>query len=393
MVGAVPGALQGKVVIVTGSSRGIGKAIAVEFAREGANVVVCGRSTGEGPLTIESTVGEIIEAGGDAIAVPCDVSIEAHVERLVELTMARWGRIDVLINNAGFKGVGSLDETSFATWQAMFRTNVDGVYLCSMAVLPHMREQRAGSIVTISSSRAQSDDAGATAYAASKAAADRFTIKLAAETRGQGIAANVLYPGSTATERSIAAGNDPPGRQRTEEKQIIPACLFLAGQTDEGITGASPRPGRLRNELAVGRVHVHESTTRPTRSPSTADLTGRGCPQDLEKADVSGALKVALEMLGQPGADHCPRVIGALLGVPKHHQAVLAFGGVTEADGAPETRLGFYRRDQIVRQLHHLGLTAGAVAETNESNVHRNPLRLCLCLIRLPGSRPLAPTA
>ena len=233
----MPGALQGKVAIVTGSSRGIGKAIAIGFAREGARVVACGRSTGGGPLTIESTVSEIVEAGGDAISVPCDVTIEADVERLVGLALERWGRIDVLINNAGLKGGGSLDETSFATWQAMFRTNVDGVYLCSMAVLPPMRAQRAGSIVTISSGRAQSEDAGATAYAASKAAADRFTIKLAAETKGQGIAVNVLYPGSTATEQSIAGGNDPPGRQRTEEKKIIPACLYLATQTDEGITG------------------------------------------------------------------------------------------------------------------------------------------------------------
>ena len=229
--------LRGKVAIVTGSSRGIGKAIALGFAREGARIVVCGRSTGEGELTIETTASAIEALGGEAIAVPCDVTAEADVEALVAAAIDRWGRIDVLVNNAGAKWGRGLDETSFANWRELFSTNVDGVFLCTVAVLPHMRLQESGSIITISSMRSQSDDAGAIGYAASKAAADRFMIKLAADVRGAGIAANVLYPGSTATEQSMARADAAPGRQTAEEKKIIPACIYLATQTAQGITG------------------------------------------------------------------------------------------------------------------------------------------------------------
>ena len=229
--------LRGKVAIVTGSSRGIGKAIALGFAKEGARVVVCGRSTGDGELTIDATVRAIEALGGEAIAVPCDVTVEADVDALVAATIDRWGRIDVLVNNAGAKWGRGLDETSFANWRELFATNVDGVFLCSVGALPHMRHQGAGSIITISSMRSQSDDVGAIGYAASKAAADRFMIKLAAEIRDDGIAANVLYPGSTATENSMARADAVPGRPTAEEKNIIPACVHLATQTGLGITG------------------------------------------------------------------------------------------------------------------------------------------------------------
>ena len=232
--------LEGKVAIVTGSSRGIGKAIALGFAREGARVVVCARTTGPeaGPLTIETTAEEIEALGGEALTIACDVTQEAEVEHLVGETIREWGRVDVLINNAGIKWGRSLLETPFSKWDEIVRTNVDGVYLSTMAVLPHMRERGSGSIVTISSSQARSESSGGAAYAASKAAADRFMIKIAAELRGEGIAANSLYPGSTLTELSAArGGGGQAGRLTAEEKKIIPACVHLACQSDRGITG------------------------------------------------------------------------------------------------------------------------------------------------------------
>ncbi len=234
------GQLDGKVAIVTGSRRGIGKAVAIGFAREGARVGVCGRTTDAGapPLSIEAAAQEIEALGGEAMPVACDVTDEAQVADMVGRTVREWGRVDVLINNAGLKWGRAIDETPLEKWREVFNTNVHGVYICTMAVLPHMRQQRSGSIVTVSSSQAQTDTAGGAVYAASKSAADRFMIKLAAELKGEGIAVNVLYPGGTLTELSLQrSGGDRGGRQTAEEKKIIPACVYLAGQTDEGITG------------------------------------------------------------------------------------------------------------------------------------------------------------
>ncbi len=239
------GKLDGKVAIVTGASRGIGKAVSIGFAREGARVVVCGRTTdagmgdaGAAPLSIEAAAREIEALGGEALAIACDVTDETQVGDMVSRTIREWGRIDVLLNNAGLKWGRSIDDTPLEKWRDVFNTNVHGVYICTMAVLPHMREQRSGSILTVSSSQAQSEKAGGAVYAASKAAADRFMIKLAAELKGEGIAVNALYPGSTLTELALQrSGGDRGGRQTAEEKKIIPACVYLAGQTGEGITG------------------------------------------------------------------------------------------------------------------------------------------------------------
>jgi len=203
------GKLVGRVAIVTGSSRGIGKAVALGFAWEGARLVVCSRTAGGGELTVEATVRAIEEIGAEALGVACDVTQEDQVNEMVRQTIERWGRVDVLINNAGSKFGGSFSETSFAQWNELMRTNVDGVFLCTKAVLPHMLERHAGSIVTVSTGRAHTDDAVAPAYAASKAAAERLTNR----------------------------GTPENPRLSTEQKRIIPACVCLATQTDEGISG------------------------------------------------------------------------------------------------------------------------------------------------------------
>jgi len=231
------GKLAGRVAIVTGSSRGIGKAIALGFAWEGARLVVCSRTAGGGELTVEATVRAIEEIGAEALGVACDVTQEDQVNEMVRQTIERWGRVDVLINNAGSKFGGPFSETSFAQWNELMRTNVDGVFLCTKAVLPHMLERHAGSIVTVSTGRAHTDDAVAPAYAASKAAAERLMIKLAAEVRGEGVALNILYPGTTLTETATNRGTPENPRLSTEQKRIIPACVCLATQTDEGISG------------------------------------------------------------------------------------------------------------------------------------------------------------
>lgn len=227
--------LGGKVVIVTGSNRGIGKALAIGMAREGARVVVAGRATGDeaGALTIDNTVSEVEAAGGQAIAVRCDVSEPADVQATVDAAIATWGRVDCVIHNAAVKGGGSLAEETLEHWRDSFRVNVDGAFLLAKAALPQMKKQGSGSIITISSERATSTDGSGAAYAASKAAVDRFMVKLAADLKDDGIAVNSLYPGWTLVEVS----RPDPRRPSPYETKVIPACVLLAQQTADGITG------------------------------------------------------------------------------------------------------------------------------------------------------------
>jgi gluconate 5-dehydrogenase len=231
-------ALDGKVAIVTGSSRGIGRAIALGFAREGARVVVVGRTSdpGAAALTIEGTAREIAEAGGKAMAVRCDITQEAEVHGLVQEVIDRWGAIDVLVNNAGVTWAYGLLETPPAKWNEIMRTNVDGLYHCSLAAAPQMIAAGGGAIVNISSGRGRSEDARSVAYAASKAAVTRLSIKFAAEMQPHNVAVNVLDPGATLVERA-STGSDRSGWKRPEEKKIIPACIFLAQQRGDGFTG------------------------------------------------------------------------------------------------------------------------------------------------------------
>ena len=238
----MPDELAGKVAIVTGSSRGIGKAIAKGFASEGAEVVVTGRTTGitdPEALTVDRTVREIEEAGGSALALPCDVTSEADVNAMVASAIDRFGRVDVLVNNAGVLWRPGLLETPSAKWNEIVRTNLDGVYFGIKAVLPQMMERRSGSIISITSGRAHSEDGESTAYAATKAGLDRLTIKLATELKEYGIAVNALEPGATSTERLVATNPSfAAGWLRAEEKRIIPACIWLASHAPgAGFTG------------------------------------------------------------------------------------------------------------------------------------------------------------
>ncbi len=135
------------VAIVTGSSRGLGRAIAKEYAREGASVVVCARSQSPAPLpgTIYETAQAIQRAGGDALAVPCDVTNETQVENLVQQTLDRYGRIDVLVNNAGIMIIGeSFLDIEPARWDEIVAVNLRGSYLTCRYVLPTMIEQGGG---------------------------------------------------------------------------------------------------------------------------------------------------------------------------------------------------------------------------------------------------------
>ncbi|MDE2938569.1 MAG: SDR family NAD(P)-dependent oxidoreductase [Chloroflexota bacterium] len=241
-MGQRDGQMNGMVAIVTGASRGLGRAIAREFAHQGASVVISARSqspTGL-PGTIEETVEDIRQAGGEVTATNCDVTDEAQVDEMVRLAEERYGRIDVLFNNAGTMVLGeSILEIDPARWDQLIRVNVGGPYLCSRAVLPVMMEQRRGSIINIGS-RMATDPAqgGGVLYSASKAAVHMFSLCLADEVRDYNIAVNILSPGSLRSEGSAAIPwTQRDWHERVDPSAVGPSAVYLALQDASTFTG------------------------------------------------------------------------------------------------------------------------------------------------------------
>lgn len=169
--------LLNKLAIVTGSGRGIGKAIALILAKEGCNVVITARTEKE----IEQTKKEVIEIGRKAITVKCDVRLKNDIENLIKKTIAEFGKVDILINNAGVAFSKPLIETTEKEWDATIDTNLKGIFLCCKEVLPIMIRQRYGIIINISSCAGKEGYAGLAAYCASKFGVIGLTESLAEE--------------------------------------------------------------------------------------------------------------------------------------------------------------------------------------------------------------------
>lgn len=237
--------LIGKVAIVTGASRGIGKAIALGFARHGARVVVAARSEtapSEGlPGSIHETVRAIEAVGGTGLAVRCDVTDEADVSAMVEQVLARFGRVDVLVNNAAIDFPRPVTEMPLKRWELVLKVNLTGPFLCSRAVLPSMIAQGAGSIINISSQAA--DEQGprtvgySTAYAVTKAGLDRFTWALADEVAQHGIAVNAVKPATVIDTEGMRLFTPEEERAGwSSPEKMVRSAVFLARQTAGSIT-------------------------------------------------------------------------------------------------------------------------------------------------------------
>ena len=236
------GQMDGMVAIVTGASRGLGRATAREYAREGASVVVCARSTSPTGLsgTLEETVEEIRFVGGDVFAIDCDVTDESQVNEMVRQAAERYGKIDVLFNNAGFMVLGeSILEIDPTRWDQLMRVNVNGPYLCSRAVVPVMMEQRRGSIINIGSRMATDPkQGGGVLYSASKAAVHMFSLCLADEVRDYNIAVNILSPGGLRSEGSAAIPwTQRDWHERVDPSALGPCAVYLALQDASTFTG------------------------------------------------------------------------------------------------------------------------------------------------------------
>jgi len=208
--------LAGQGALVTGASRGIGRAIAARLAREGAAVAV-GYATQA--AAAEETVQAITAAGGSAFAVGFDVGSADAVAEGMEAAVAKLGRLDVLVNNAGVSVDGLVLRYKEADWQRVLDVNLTGVFLCTKAALRTMVRARYGRIVSVTSVVAQMGNAGQAAYAASKAGVVGFTRSIAREVASRGITANAVAPGFIDTEMT-ASLTDP---QRTAYTTLIPA--------------------------------------------------------------------------------------------------------------------------------------------------------------------------
>jgi NAD(P)-dependent dehydrogenase (short-subunit alcohol dehydrogenase family) len=237
-----------QVVIVTGAGRGIGQATAQLFAQQGAKVVLVDRQAelGEGAATA------ITAAGGQAMFVPADVTQPDQVERMVSQTLATYGRIDVLVNNAGVNPSALLWEMPLSMWYDVININLTGAFLCSYYAVPSMLD-RGGAIVNVSSVLAEATLAGQTAYAASKAGLLGLTRAMAIDLAPRKVRVNCILPGSTDTPlmwgyreksevpqkvRQQAATDVPVGRVAPPE-EIAPAVLFLASPAASYITGTA----------------------------------------------------------------------------------------------------------------------------------------------------------
>ncbi|MBI2913256.1 MAG: SDR family NAD(P)-dependent oxidoreductase [Chloroflexi bacterium] len=188
--------LKGQVAVVTGASRGIGRAIAVEFARAGAAVVVTARTTEKEPSqlpgTIEETARQIEALGGRALPIVTDVTNEEQVQAMAERALKEFGNVDILVNNAGISFPAPLHRTPLKRWDLVMSVNLRGPVMCSQAFLPQMIERRSGRIVNVSSALAETLMPGMLSYSVSKIALEKLTQGMAQELREYNIAVNAL---------------------------------------------------------------------------------------------------------------------------------------------------------------------------------------------------------
>ncbi len=249
--------LNEKVAIITGSSRGIGKQIALTLAKNGAKIAVVARTEKEGssrlPGTIHQTVAEIRALGGTAIPVKTDLTVDTDIENMAKRVLEEWGRIDILVNNAAANLNALVVDLPVKYWDLMMRVNLRGTFLCTKAVLPTMMARKSGSIICLTSIAAKRQaPPGEICYSITKVGIEFFAWGLAQELKPYNIAVNDLYPtGGVTTDgfkRVFAKHNFPEDllKSMKSPEQIAEAALWLARQTGETFTGHSVNDDEVR---------------------------------------------------------------------------------------------------------------------------------------------------
>lgn len=239
---------EGKLVVVTGASSGIGKATSEAFAREGAKVALVAR---RGEL-LNETVSSIASAGGTAMSVAADVTREEDRKHIVDSVVNAWGGLDVVVNAAGIIGFGTIENTTLEDWQEMFDINVVSVFRLTQLALPHLIERK-GNVVIVSSVTGVRSFPGVLAYCSSKSAVDQFARCTALELADKGVRVNAINPGVVVTNLHRAGGlnedsyekflehsktTHPLGRVGNPE-EVAALILFLASEDAGWITGST----------------------------------------------------------------------------------------------------------------------------------------------------------
>jgi len=227
--------LKGKIALVTGARQGLGKSISLGMAEAGADLVICDRVTDDGKLA--ETAREIEAQGRKTLSMGGDITIEEDVTNLVNKAVEKFGKIDVLVNNAGVTSQDSFLQMPYRRWRLVLSVNLDGTFLCSRVVLPHMLEKKSGMIINVSSILAKEIRMNI-AYGVTKAAVERFTLGLARETRREtGIAITCIRPYFVKTEvvMGFMDGRDTSDFEEAIIWQRYPA--MLAGAKPEDVNG------------------------------------------------------------------------------------------------------------------------------------------------------------
>ena len=220
--------LFGQVAVITGAGRGIGAAIARQLAGLGATTVLCGRTQS----TLDQTARAITGAGGKAEVIPCDVTILHQLQHAAARVESTFGRLDILINNAGIGGFNSpLHNLAPEEWDRILNTNLRGVYFAIHAFAPLMIRARSGHIINISSLAGKNPLPNGAAYAASKWGFNGLTYSVAEELRTHNIRASVICPGSVDTELSPHTGKDP--KKLLQADDVAHAVVMLAMQAPQ----------------------------------------------------------------------------------------------------------------------------------------------------------------
>ena len=238
--------LDGKVAIVTGAGRGIGRATALALAREGCSLVLAARTGPE----VEAVAAEVARLGRQALPLEVDVTQEADVARMADRTLERFGRVDVLVSNAGFSiPFKDVVDLALEEWNRILQVNLTGAFLCARAVLPAMIRQRSGKIINIGSLSSFVGFSGNSAYGASKAGLIMFTRCLAAEVKRHGIDVNAVCPSGTDTRLLEEIGLKKGRTNLIRPEEIASVVLFLATADASAITGTAIEAYGLSNPL------------------------------------------------------------------------------------------------------------------------------------------------
>jgi 3-oxoacyl-[acyl-carrier protein] reductase len=239
--------LAGKVALVTGASRGLGRGIAEGFAAEGANIIV---NYVKDQASAQAVVAKVESLGGKAVAVQADVGDEKAVQRMVDAGLVAFGKVDILVNNAGLLNAVPLAQMSIETWDEMIRTHLRGMFLCTRLVIPHMIAQMSGKIINVTGTFGIVGGAEFTHLSAAKAGMIGFTRALAREVGKQGVHVNAIAPAIIRTDlynfmpesaRDEIVGAYPLGRVG-EVEDVVATAMFLATKDSDFFTGQTLCP-------------------------------------------------------------------------------------------------------------------------------------------------------